>query len=357
MLETLSQDADQAAFQAEALSKKILKAGNQTFFIAGEELHCTFSIGISLFTMPASSSEEMLKHADIAMYQAKSAGRNTVSFFDPEVHTSIEKRQTILSELHQALPKNQLVLYFQAQVDHENRLLGAEVLLRWQHPQRGLVSPVDFIPLAEESGLIVPIGFWVLLVACKQLKSWEKTPLTQHLTLAVNMSARQFRQSDFVEQVCRVLEETGAKATLLKIELTESLVLHDVADTIQKMEALKLLGIHFSIDDFGTGYSSLSYLKRLPINQLKIDQSFVRDIDTNQSDAIIVQTIIGMAKNFGFNVIAEGVETKAQRDCLERHGCMTYQGYLFSKPLLLIEFEKLIIKAIKIDPSTSEYYI
>ena len=357
MLETLSQDAEQAAFQAEALSKKILKAGNQTFFIAGEELHCTFSIGISLFTIPASSSEEMLKHADIAMYQAKSAGRNTVSFFDPEVHTSIEKRQTILSELHQALPKDQLVLYLQAQVDHENRLLGAEVLLRWQHPQRGLVSPVDFIPLAEESGLIVPIGFWVLLVACKQLKSWEKTPLTQHLTLAVNMSARQFRQSDFVEQVCRVLEETGAKATLLKIELTESLVLHDVADTIQKMEALKLLGIHFSIDDFGTGYSSLSYLKRLPINQLKIDQSFVRDIDTNQSDAIIVQTIIGMAKNFGFNVIAEGVETKAQRDCLERHGCMTYQGYLFSKPLLLIEFEKLISKAIKIDPSTSENYI
>jgi EAL domain-containing protein (putative c-di-GMP-specific phosphodiesterase class I) len=215
-------------------------------------------------------------------------------------------------------------------------------LLRWEHPQRGLVSPADFIPLAEESGLIIPIGLWVLLTACTQLKIWEENPLTQHLILAVNVSARQFGQSDFVELVCRVLEETRAKATLLKIELTESLVLQDVTDTIEKMDALKLLGIRFSIDDFGTGHSSLSYLKRLPISQLKIDQSFVREVDTNQSDAIIAQTIIGMANNFGFNVIAEGVETEAQRACLERKGCLTYQGYLFSKPVPLADFEKLV---------------
>ena len=352
MLEILSKDANQAALQAEALSKKILDISSQPLLVAGEELHCTLSIGISLFTMPAASSEEMLKRADIAMYQAKSAGRNTMRFFDPEVHALLEKHQTILSELHQALPKDQLLLYFQvqvAQIDHESKVLGAEVLLRWQHPERGLVSPAEFIPLAEESGLIIPIGLWVLVTACIQLKTWEANPLTQHLILAVNVSARQFGQSDFVEQVCRVLEETGAKATQLKIELTESLVLKDIADTIEKMEALKLLGISFSIDDFGTGYSSLGYLKRLPINQLKIDQSFVREIDTNHSDAIIAQTIIGMANNFGFNVIAEGVETEAQRACLERHGCSTFQGYLFSKPVPLAEFEKLVSETVKMD--------
>lgn len=342
MLEILSKDADQAALQAEVLGNKILKVCSQPIMITGEELHCTLSIGISLFTMPVASSEEMLKRADIAMYQAKSAGRNAMRFFDPKVHASLEKRQIILSELHQALPKDQLILYFQAQVDREGKVLGAEVLLRWQHPQRGLVAPAEFIPLAEESGLIIPIGLWVLVGACMQLKIWEGNPLTQHLTLAINVSARQFSQADFVEQVCRVLEETGVKASLLKIELTESLVLHDIADTIEKMEALKFLGIHFSIDDFGTGYSSLSYLKRLPINQLKIDRSFVDEIDTNQSDAIIAQTIIGMANNLGFNVIAEGVETEAQRACLERYGCSTYQGYLFSKPILLAEFEKLV---------------
>lgn len=344
MLEILSKDANQAALQAEALGNKILKASSHPFSIAGETLHCSLSIGISLFTIPMTTSEEMLKRADIAMYQAKSAGRNTMCFFDPKVHASLEKRQAILSELHQALPKNQLILYFQSQVDYERNVLGAEVLLRWEHPQRGLVPPADFIPLAEESGLIIPIGLWVLLTACTQLKIWAENPLTQHLTLAVNVSARQFGQSDFVELVCRVLEETGAKATLLKIELTESLVLQDITDTIKKMDALKLLGIRFSIDDFGTGHSSLSYLKRLPISQLKIDQSFVREIDTNQSDAIIAKTIIGMANNFGFNVIAEGVETEAQRLCLESYGCTSYQGYLFGKPVPLVDFEKKLVK-------------
>jgi diguanylate cyclase (GGDEF)-like protein/PAS domain S-box-containing protein len=348
MLDVLSEDINQAALQAEALSKKILKVVHQSFLIAGEELFCTLSIGISLFTVPTVTSEEMLKRADVAMYQAKAAGRNTMRFFDPDVHALLKNRQAMVSELHQALPKNQLRLYFQAQVDHKRKVLGAEVLLRWNHPQHGLVSPDQFISLAEQTGLIIPIGLWVLFTACTQLKEWEGSSLTHHLTLAVNVSARQFAQSDFVEQICNVLKKTGAKATLLKIELTESLVVQDISSTIEKMEALKLLGIHFSLDDFGTGYSSLSYLKRLPINQLKIDRSFVRDIDTSPNDAAIAQTIIGMAKTLGFNVIAEGVETEAQRACLEGQGCNTYQGYLFSKPVPLVEFEKLVSKTMKV---------
>jgi len=349
LLEFLSKDANQAALQAEVVSEKILKEINQPFLINGEELRCSLSIGISLFTMPTATSEDMLKRADVAMYQAKSAGRNTMRFFDPDLHASLERRLTIVSELHQALPENQLKLYYQAQVDHECKVLGAEVLLRWEHPQRGLVPPDEFIPLAEESGLILSIGEWVLRTACMQLKVWEGNPLTHNLTLAVNVSAAQFGQRYFVEQVCKVLEETSAKATLLKIELTESLVLQNITDTIKKMEALKLLGIRFSLDDFGTGYSSLSYLKRLPINQLKIDRSFVRDINTNQNDAIIAQTIIGMANNLGFNVIAEGVETEAQRVCLENYDCLSYQGYLFSKPVPLVEFEKLVSETMKMD--------
>lgn len=347
MLNNLNEDESKAAFQAEALSKKLLMAIEQPFFIDGQELHCTLSIGISMFTTPASSSEEMLKHADVAMYQAKSAGRNAARFFDPGLHASLENRQAILNELYQALPKNQLKLYYQAQVNHKNEIFGAEVLLRWEHPQRGTVSPRDLIPLAEQSGLIISIGLWVLHTACIQLKLWEENPLARNLSLAVNVSARQFSQSEFVEQVSKALEETGAKATLLKIELTESLVLNDITDTIEKMEALKLLGIRFSIDDFGTGYSSLSYLKRLPINQLKIDRSFVQDIVTDKSDAVIAQTIIGMANTLGFNVIAEGVETEEQRACLESQGCLTYQGYLFSKPVPLPDFEKLVNTTIK----------
>lgn len=342
ILEILSKDATQAALHAEMLARKILKSVCQPFLINGKELRCTLSIGVSMFSMPSSSGEEMLKRADVAMYQAKAAGRNAVSFYDPCLHKALEVRLALLSELHHALPKNQLKLYYQAQVDSGYHIIGAEVLLRWQHPQRGLVAPDEFISLAEESGLIVPIGMWVLFTACHQLKLWEQNPATACMVVAVNVSAKQFGQADFVEQVCSILDETGAKASLLKIELTESLMLVDLVNTIQKMESLKLLGIRFAIDDFGTGYSSLSYLKKLPISQLKIDRSFVCEIDTNQSDAIIAKTIIGMADTFGFTVIAEGVETEAQRACLEMHGCFTYQGYLFSKPIPLPEFEQLV---------------
>jgi EAL domain-containing protein (putative c-di-GMP-specific phosphodiesterase class I) len=227
-------------------------------------------------------------------------------------------------------------------MDNTQRVLGAEVLLRWLHPQRGTISPAEFIPISEETGLILPIGDWVLRTACLQLNEWSNDPLTKDLQLAVNVSARQFSHPDFVKQLRKILNQTSANPTLLKLELTESLVMHNVNETIEKMEALKLFGIRFSMDDFGTGYSSLSYLKKLPLSQLKIDQSFVRDITTDPSDAVIIQTIIGMAHNLGLNVIAEGVETEEQLACLERQGCLAYQGYLFSRPVPLAEFEVLL---------------
>jgi len=246
------------------------------------------------------------------------------------------------SDLRGALEQDQFQLYYQLQIDNSGCVLGAEVLLRWLHPQHGFISPAQFIPIAEESGLILPIGEWVLHTACMQLKAWANNPLTKELQLAVNVSARQFRQPDFVEQLWKMLKQTGADPLLLKLELTESLVMHNVKETIEKMEELQLFGIRFSMDDFGTGYSSLSYLKKLPLTQLKIDQSFVRDLITDPSDAAIIQTIIGMANNLGLNVIAEGVETEEQRVCLERLGCLSYQGYLFSRPLPLPEFETLL---------------
>ncbi|CAG0983862.1 putative signaling protein [Methylophilaceae bacterium] len=342
MLESLSTDVNEAAAQVDAVCQKILRTINQPFLIQGYELHTSLSIGISMFTFPNATSEEMLKRADTAMYQAKSAGRNTMRFFDPDLYASLERRMSLESELRQALANDQLRLYYQPQVDHKNRIFGAEVLLRWEHPEDGMILPNDFIPLAEESGLILSIGYWVMRTTCMQLKIWESDPAAKDLTLAVNVSAKQFSQSNFVEHVCSVLEETGASAAMLKLELTETLVLKNVTDTIEKMNALRDIGIRFSVDDFGTGYSSLSYLKKLPISQLKIDRTFVREININQNDAVIAQTIIGMANNLGFNVIAEGVETEEQRYCLQCFGCLSYQGYLFSKPVPLEEFEKQI---------------
>ena len=258
----------------------------------------------------------MLKRADAALYRAKAAGRNTVRFFDPSMQAALETHAALEEELRHALALDQLKLYVQMQTDSTRRIVGAEMLLRWQHPQRGLVSPAEFIPLAEESGLIVPIGLWVLETACAQLKAWALQPLTRELQLAVNVSARQFRQPDFVTQVRRVLELTGADPTRLTLELTESVLLDNVEYTIEMMHALKSLGVRFSMDDFGTGYSSLSYLRRLPLDQLKIDRSFVLDVDTNPNDAVIVQTIIGMAKNLRLEVLAEGVETEEQLEFL-----------------------------------------
>ncbi|MBI5752797.1 MAG: diguanylate cyclase [Hydrogenophilales bacterium] len=307
ILNDLSAASEQAAVQAEGIAEKIRNAINQPFEPQGREYLTSPSIGICLFGGHNITMDELLKRADTAMYQAKQSGRNTIRFFDPATHAAMETRIALETDLRRAVPENQLRLYYQMQVDHTGCIHGAEVLLRWQHPKQGLVSPLQFIPLAEDSGLILPIGYWVLETACMKLKAWASDPSARHLQLAVNVSARQFRPPDFVEQVCAVLDATGIDPAKLKLELTESLVLDNVNDTIAKMQALKNIGV-------------------------------------KTSDAVIVQTIIGMANNLGLNVIAEGVETQAQRDFLERHGCPNYQGYLFGKPVPLAEFEILLLK-------------
>jgi len=284
--------------------------------------------------------DEPLKRADLAMYQAKAAGRNTLRFFDPQMQAVVSARAELETSLRQAtLAKDQFVLYYQAQVTGEGKLTGAEALLRWKHPQRGMVSPSEFIPLAEETGVILQLGHWVLETACGQLARWASRAEMAHLTIAVNVSARQFHQRDFVEQVLAVLAHTGSNPQRLKLELTESLLISNVEDVIAKMTALKAQGVGFSLDDFGTGYSSLSYLKRLPLDQLKIDQGFVRDILVDPNDAAIAKMVVALAGSLGLAVIAEGVETEAQRDFLADQGCHAYQGYLFSRPLPLDAFE------------------
>lgn len=320
----------------------MLETINQPHSLNEHEYHGSGSIGISMFCGNETSLEALLKHADAAMYQSKHSGRNTLRFFDPAMQIELEARAALEVDLRRALPQQQLKLYFQLQIDHQLRKIGAEVLLRWVHPQQGMVSPAQFIPLAEETGLILPIGHFVLETACRQLKTWESHPLASTMQISVNISARQFRQPDFVEKVGTVLKQTGANPNRLKLELTESSVIDNMVDTIQKMQALKAIGVSFSMDDFGTGYSSLAYLKQLPLNQLKVDQSFVRDITLDSSDAVIVKAIIVMAKTLGLEVIAEGVETEAQLEMLKQFGCNGYQGYLFGKPMPIAEFEQLL---------------
>jgi diguanylate cyclase (GGDEF)-like protein/PAS domain S-box-containing protein len=344
LLEGLSSQADEAGAQTRLVAEKIHHDLGQPYILKSFECLSTASIGISLFSGRLESAEVLLMHADVAMYQAKAAGRNGTRFFDPQMQTVLDMSASLEKDLRQALEKQQFRLYYQIQVNSLRRPTGGEGLLRWDHPERGLVSPMQFIPLAEETGLIMPIGLWVLQTACAQLKKWQNSPLTRDFTLAVNVSAKQFHQADFVSQVQRVLQESGAPPSLLKLELTESTVLGNVEDTISKMRKIKTLGVSFSMDDFGTGYSSLQYLKQLPLNQIKIDQSFVRDITTDSNDAAIVQTIIAMTQALGLDVIAEGVETEAQRRFLDLSGCHAFQGYLFSKPVPLDEFERVAEK-------------
>ncbi|OEU84276.1 MAG: hypothetical protein BA865_11780 [Desulfobacterales bacterium S5133MH4] len=340
VLQGLSKESDEAAIQAEKIAEKISAELSQPYALEGHQCYSTPSIGISLFHGHQDSIDELFKHADVAMYQAKEAGRNVIRFFNPQMQIAIDARSSLEADLRQALYKQELALHYQIQVDSQHRVLGAEVLLRWEHPTRGLVFPDHFISLAEETGLIVPIGLWVLQTACAQLNNWRHDSLTRNLTLAVNVSAKQLHQIDFVAQVERVLLESGAHPSLLKLELTESIVLENFEDTIEKMQALKLLGVRFSLDDFGTGQSSLAYLKRLPLDQIKIDRSFVRDIVSDPNDASIVNTIIVMSKTMGLDVIAEGVETEAQREFLDLHGCQAFQGYLFSKPVPLDQVDE-----------------
>jgi diguanylate cyclase (GGDEF)-like protein/PAS domain S-box-containing protein len=340
LLEDLSEELIEAAEQAQSVGEKVLLSQQQPYTIATHQHHSSCSMGAVVFGGQHQSVDELLKQADLAMYDAKAAGRNALRFFDPQMQASISARAVMENELHAALAAEQFVLHYQTQVTNEDQVIGAEVLIRWQHPQRGLVSPAEFISLAEETGLINPIGWWVLQTACAQLKAWEAVPALSALQLAVNVSARQFHKPDFVTQVMAALQQSGARSNLLKLELTESVVLKDIDDTIGKMNALKALGVRFSLDDFGTGQSSLSYLTQLPLDQIKIDRSFVQNIGEKPTDALIVQTIIGMARNLGLEVIAEGVETQAQRSFLEQHGCTLYQGYLFSRPVPIQQFER-----------------
>lgn len=341
MLEDLSQDVFEAASQAEVVGEKIRLSLGQNYLIDGHEQHSTPSIGITLFGDDAKDGrlDEPLKRAELAMYQAKGIGRNAIRFFDPQMQEKVSARVALENDLREAIASAQFVLYYQAQVVGEGRLTGVEALVRWLHPQRGLVSPAEFIPLAEESGLILPLGQWVLEAACAQLAAWAQRPDMAHLTMAVNVSARQFHQADFVNKVQAVLAQTGANPKRLKLELTESLLVDDVQGTISKMNTLKTQGVGFSLDDFGTGYSSLAYLKRLPLDQLKIDQGFVRNILTDPNDMAISKMVIVLAESLGLTVIAEGVELEAQQDALARQGCHAYQGYLFSRPLPIADFE------------------
>ncbi len=339
MLEDLSKDDQESAAQTEDIGEKILAALNLTYQLGPHEHHSTPSIGASLFSGNVQSTDNLLKQADIAMYQAKKAGRNTLRFFDPNMQETINTRATLENDLRKALEQDQFQLYFQRQVDSSLRTVGVEALIRWVHPERGVIPPSEFIFLAEDTGLIVPIGKWVLGNACARLRSWQSENSTHPLILAVNVSARQFHQADFVDQVRNAVEEYAVDPGKLKLELTESMLLQNIEGTIDTMNALKEVGVQISLDDFGTGYSSLQYLKRLPINQLKIDQSFVRDIATDGSDKAIVRTIIAMAHSLNLEVIAEGVETNDQKRFLLDEGCEHFQGYLFGKPVSVEEFE------------------
>jgi diguanylate cyclase (GGDEF)-like protein/PAS domain S-box-containing protein len=332
LLEGLSPAPHEAAAQAESVGRTVLQALSQSYLLDGHAHHSSCSIGVALYADALGSVDELLKRGDLAMYQAKGAGRNTMRFFDPRTQAAVTARTAMESGLREALRDGQFLLHYQAQISQHDGIVGAEALVRWQHPQRGLVPPGEFIPVAEASGLIVPLGTWILRTACQQLMDWSQDPLTAHWTLAVNVSARQFRHSHFVDEVLGVLDETGANPRLLKLELTETLLLDDVEDTIERMTTLRALGLGFSLDDFGTGYSSLSYLKRLPLDQLKIDQGFVRDLLTDANDATIARTIVTLAQSLDLGVIAEGVETEAQRDMLASLGCHTWQGYLFGRP-------------------------
>ena len=332
LLEALSPHASEAATQAEAVANKILYTLGQSYKLRGQMYDSTPSIGIVLFAQDQDSMEDLLKKADVAMYQAKSAGRNTARFYDPAMQAVAMARTELERDMRQGLSTQQFVLHYQVQVDSKGVPTGAEALVRWQHPLRGRISPGDFIPLAEETGLILPLGQWVLETACAQLQAWAHDPATTYWSMAVNVSAWQFAQADFVAHVVAALAKTGAQPHLLKLELTESMLVDDVDDVIAKMNALKAHGVNFSLDDFGTGYSSLSHLKSLPLDQLKIDQSFVRDVLTDPSDAVIARTIVALGHNLGLKVIAEGVETAEQRHFLAGIGCDAFQGYYFGRP-------------------------
>ena len=344
MLEDLGSAVSGAVVHAKAIGEKILAAFEQPYRLGPYDHHSSPSIGVTLFKGHEDSMDDILKRADLAMYRSKAAGRNTMRFFDPAMQAAVTRRAALEADLRKGARDNEFLVYFQPQVEGAGRMTGAEALVRWRHPDRGLVPPSEFIPLAEETGLILQLGHWVLRAACAQLADWGAHEKTARLSVAVNVSERQFRHPDFVDQVKEALARSGADPRNLKLELTESLLVLDFDLTVSKMEALKAHGVSFSLDDFGTGYSSLAYLKRLPLDQLKIDRSFVRDVLVDPNDAAIARTVVTLGRSLGLAVIAEGVETVAQRDFLARHGCDAYQGFLFGQPLPREELKTLLAR-------------
>ncbi len=346
ILEDLSALPEEAASQAEMIAQKILVLTSQPYLLMGHECLISSSIGITVFGIQGESTEEVLQQADIAMYQAKEAGGNTARFFAPELQAAINSRAALVEDLREAIKQDQFLLHYQPQVDRDT-VIGAEALLRWKHPQRGILLPGTFISLAEDTRLILPLGDWVLETACRQLAAWADNKETAHLLIAVNISARQLRQPDFVERVLATLARTAANPKNLELELTESMLVENIDEVVAKMTELRSHGIKLSLDDFGTGYSSLSYLRRLPLNRLKIDRTFVRDIFADHSGGAIVQAILSLGSAMGLSVMAEGVETEEQREYLAALGCDLYQGYLFSPPVAINELEKFIRDGVK----------
>lgn len=338
---------------AQAVSHRILQALGEPYVLPGYLHHTTCSIGVTLFGKTPSSVNELLKQADLAMYQAKAAGRNGVRFFDPEMQAVATANAALASDLRQAWRDNQMKIEYQPQVGADGGMTGVEALLRWEHPQRGIVQPSQFIPTAEETSLIIPLGHWVLEAACAQIAAWSQRPERRHLSIAVNVSVRQFRHPDFVGEVIGCVRRAGIDPSRLKLELTESLLADGLDQTEAKMRALKDMGVRLSLDDFGIGYSSLSYLKRLPLDELKIDREFVKDILEDTNDAAIATTIIGLARSLGLDVIAEGVETEEQREFLARLGCRRYQGYLCCRPLPIDRLEVFLDAGITPEPSSA----
>jgi len=341
MLEGLSESQEEAASQARQIAEKILARMAEPYALSARECISTSSIGITVFGYGRENGAQILQQADIAMYQAKAAGRNAIRFFAPALQAAVTARARLEDEIRQGLREHQFALWYQPQVD-AGLIVGAEALLRWNHPQRGVLGPLEFVPLAEETGLIIPLGRMVLEQACQQAAVWAGVPGSDSIPIAVNVSARQFRQPDFVGHVLETIEHTGARPENLKIEITESMLLDNLEETVAIMQTLKGHGLKFSLDDFGTGYSSLAYLKRLPLDQLKIDRTFVRDILVNSTNGALAQAIISLAQALGLLVIAEGVETDEQLALLSRLGCGCYQGFLFSKAVPAAEFEALL---------------
>lgn len=341
VLEGLDPQGSIAAEKVEMVASRIIETFSQPFDLKGHSHPASASIGISLFMGMGIDASKLVTRAETAMYRAKEVRCNAIRFFDTSTQGALQNGFKLTEWMRQGLPE-QFSLHYQIQTNELNMPIGAEALIRWQHPEQGGISPAMFIPLAEETGFIIQIGTWVLRTACEQLELWSNNPAMQHLTLSVNVSAKQFHQKDFAQQVLATLQQTGANPALLELELTEGMMVRDVDAVIEKMKLLKRHGVRFSLDDFGTGYSSLSYLKRFPLDQLKIDQSFVRGVLDDPCDAAIVRAVINLGQSMGMAVIAEGIETCEQFDFLQASGCKEFQGYLFGRPVAVDAFETLV---------------